>query len=165
MRQDWLKKVASEHNWTYGVEVGVYSAKHMEKMLAANSQLYLIGVDLWEPYNEIGPHGTFVEHSDMETKRQQAESRLRPFNGRYDLWQMDSRDAANEIEDHSLDFVMIDADHRYENVKADIEAWKPKVRPGGMLVGDDLYWAEVVQAACDALGDFCVSERAWYVWL
>jgi predicted O-methyltransferase YrrM len=36
-----------------------------------------------------------------------------------------------------LDFVFIDADHSYEGCKADIEAWFPKVKPGGLLSGHD----------------------------
>ncbi len=36
-----------------------------------------------------------------------------------------------------FDFVYIDADHSYEAVKADIEAWWPKVRMGGVLAGHD----------------------------
>lgn len=43
--------------------------------------------------------------------------------------------AAAEFADESLDWVYVDADHRYEAVKADVAAWWPKVRPGGLLGG------------------------------
>ena len=33
--------------------------------------------------------------------------------------------------------VYIDADHSYEAVKADIDAWMPHVRDGGILAGHD----------------------------
>lgn len=46
--------------------------------------------------------------------------------------------AAARFPDHGLDFVMIDADHSYEAVLRDIRAWWPKMRPGGLLTGDDL---------------------------
>lgn len=36
------------------------------------------------------------------------------------------------------DVVFIDGDHRYDAVAADIAAWLPKVRPGGVLCGHDL---------------------------
>ncbi len=35
------------------------------------------------------------------------------------------------------DFVFIDANHTYEAVHGDITAWYPKVRPGGVMAGDD----------------------------
>ena len=38
---------------------------------------------------------------------------------------------------HSLDLVFIDGDHSYDAVVDDIEAWEPKVRPGGVLGGHD----------------------------
>jgi predicted O-methyltransferase YrrM len=36
-----------------------------------------------------------------------------------------------------IDWLYIDADHRYEAVVADLEAWVPHVKPGGMILGDD----------------------------
>jgi len=49
----------------------------------------------------------------------------------------DSLKAAEQFEDNSLDWVYIDADHRYESVKKDLEAWWPKVREGGIMSGHD----------------------------
>lgn len=46
--------------------------------------------------------------------------------------------AAAHWPDRSIDYVMIDADHAYEAVRRDIQAWWPKIRAGGLLTGDDL---------------------------
>ena len=42
----------------------------------------------------------------------------------------------------------IDAGHEYEHVTADLKAWWPVLKPGGMMFGDDyhLQWIGVVRA-------------------
>jgi glycosyltransferase involved in cell wall biosynthesis len=37
----------------------------------------------------------------------------------------------------SVDFCFIDGDHAYESVRADLNAWWPKIRPGGTMAGHD----------------------------
>ena len=48
-----------------------------------------------------------------------------------------SVDAAKRFADKSVDFVFIDADHSAKAVYEDLQAWVPKVRPGGVLAGHD----------------------------
>jgi predicted O-methyltransferase YrrM len=36
-----------------------------------------------------------------------------------------------------IDFLYVDAGHSYEAVKADLDAWAPFVKPGGLIAGDD----------------------------
>ena len=50
---------------------------------------------------------------------------------------MTSLQAADLIDDASLDFVYIDGRHDYESVLADLESWWPKLRPGGIFAGHD----------------------------
>ena len=45
--------------------------------------------------------------------------------------------AARCFLDGELDFVFIDGEHSYEAARLDIEAWWPKVRSGGLLMGHD----------------------------
>lgn len=37
----------------------------------------------------------------------------------------------------NIDFLYVDADHSYHGCSADLEAWVPLVKPGGLIAGDD----------------------------
>ncbi len=50
---------------------------------------------------------------------------------------MDSAIAAKILGDEVADMIFIDADHRYDSAKQDIDLWWPKVKPGGILCGHD----------------------------
>jgi hypothetical protein len=77
----------------------------------------------------------------------------------------DSLSASRLFSDASLEWVHLDARHDYASVKADIEAWLPKVRAGGWLSGDDYNqekWPEVVKAVSDTLpGAKSWSNQQW----
>jgi len=45
--------------------------------------------------------------------------------------------AALERNDRSRDFIFVDADHSYEGCLADMRAWWPKLKPGGIFAGHD----------------------------
>lgn len=62
--------------------------------------------------------------------------------------------AARLFSDGSVDFAFVDGDHRPESVRADIEAWWPKVKPGGVLAGHDYdhHWPELKAAVTDHFG-------------
>lgn len=64
----------------------------------------------------------------------------------FNIIEGDSAQSAAEFADKSLAFVWIDAAHDYESVKRDITAWKPKVKPDGILAGHDAQWHEVERA-------------------
>jgi hypothetical protein len=53
-----------------------------------------------------------------------------------------SCDVALAFQDGYFDWVYIDGDHSYKAVLSDLEAWYPKVRPGGYLALDDLDWTD-----------------------
>jgi hypothetical protein len=56
-------------------------------------------------------------------------------------------DFMNRLDDKGrFDLIMIDAGHLYSEIKADAEAWKDKVKPGGYILFhdyDSVHWADV----------------------
>ena len=63
-------------------------------------------------------------------------------------WEVSSR-----FEDNSVDFIFIDADHRYQSVKKDIESWYPKLKVGGIMAGHDYEFEEYDEKFIDVDGD------------
>ena len=79
----------------------------------------------------------------------------------------DSISASKCFEDEFFDIVYIDGSHEYEHVKADIEAWLPKVRKGGYICGDDYSpgWQGVVKAVDEHFRDQVntAETNQWFV--
>ncbi len=48
-----------------------------------------------------------------------------------------STEAAADFADESADLIFIDGDHSFEACYADLKAWYPKLKPGGILIGHD----------------------------
>eukprot|EP00927_Polykrikos_kofoidii_P022625 TRINITY_DN21060_c0_g1_i1.p1 TRINITY_DN21060_c0_g1~~TRINITY_DN21060_c0_g1_i1.p1 ORF type:complete len:529 (+),score=77.66 TRINITY_DN21060_c0_g1_i1:184-1587(+) len=109
------------------VEVGVNNGATSEYLLERFRFLQFDGVD---PY--VG--GVGVEYA-----RALAERRFARFAPVARLRRLPSVVAAARFPLQSLDLVFIDGDHRREAVAIDIRAWLPRVRPGGLLVGHDIF--------------------------
>jgi predicted O-methyltransferase YrrM len=107
--------------WTKGAELGVDKGILFGMLLRHVPDLHLIGVDLFP--DRLRSFRAF-----------EYEYQFAPYAR---LIVGDTAEAAREIEEGSLDFVFIDADHTYEAVRKDIDAWRSKVRPGGWLGGHD----------------------------
>jgi tetratricopeptide (TPR) repeat protein/predicted O-methyltransferase YrrM len=69
--------------------------------------------------------------------------------------------ASNDVESESLAFCFIDASHDYNSVKSDILVWLPKVRKDGILAGHDVQWAPVQKAVQDYLPDAKIVPPVW----
>lgn len=136
MRWDALAGIVKQNGYTKGVEIGCGKGLNAHRLLSLCRNLHLIGVDYWPPDypNSDGtPRGPRISRT-IEAKYH---DRMKEFAERVTLMRMPSLEAARQFDEGSLDFVFIDGDHSYEGCKADIEAWSPKVRKGGLIAGHD----------------------------
>jgi predicted O-methyltransferase YrrM len=65
-----------------------------------------------------------------------------------------SVEASKLYQNASLDFILIDGSHEYEDVIDDINCWLPKLKPGCLIAGDDYEWPGVKRAVHELLPDF-----------
>lgn len=72
-----------------------------------------------------------------------------------------SVDASKLYEDGSLDFIFIDASHDYDNVRADVLAWLPKLKPDGIIAGHDYTSYEGVKRAVDEIIPIEMVGTSW----
>jgi hypothetical protein len=120
------------------VEIGAWQGRSISyaviQSLTMNKNIQFHVVDIWRLAEKHHRPGLESDHDLYEAFLRNTASIQDQF-----VIHRKSRDvAAADFEDQSLDFVMIDADHSYEAVARDIRAWWPKMRPGALMVGDDL---------------------------
>lgn len=60
-----------------------------------------------------------------------------------EVFDMTTLQAAEQIEDESIDICFIDANHIYPHPKNDILAYTPKIKSGGILCGHDVKWGHI----------------------
>lgn len=151
-----LSLLCRELGFTRGAEIGVWRGKWSAHLCKDNPSLEMLCVDLWSTYD------TYEDSRNDKAKLTEAFAEatavLAPY--RCTLIREASVKAAKHIPDGSLDFVYIDANHGEAFVRADLEAWVPKVRSGGIVSGHDyIYRAEKPHIQVKAAVDTFIAER------
>jgi SAM-dependent methyltransferase len=150
-----------------GAEIGVWKGDFSAELLrvARPKRLYL--VDPWHyetaPGYEAALYGggDATSQDDMDAihdaVRQRFASEL--ADGRVEVLRSGAGELAASLPDASLDWVYIDGNHLHQHVLADLTVLYPKVRPGGLLCGDDYgdpgWWEDGVTTA---VADFVCSH-------
>lgn len=159
------------------VEVGVQSGVHASAFLSRWKGQRLRLVDTWgaSPNERVADAESVegklfyvdIANTDGANTRQRhrarCEERLEAElrSGRAEIVHEDSVAAAARIPDRELDFVYLDARHDFEGVVADVHAWWPKVRIGGIFAGHDFvdgefpegdfFWISALRAVLPSL--------------
>ena len=124
-------ETVKRHSGGVIVELGTHLGRSMSYILehcrATNSKLY--AVDLWvdmPQYVKTERYGLFLEN----LKKMNATDYVK-------VLRMDSSEAARNFQDNSVDVVFIDTLHTYEVTKSELDAWWPKLKIGGEMLGHD----------------------------
>ncbi|MEM7240846.1 MAG: class I SAM-dependent methyltransferase [Pseudomonadota bacterium] len=126
-----------------GVEIGVFLG-HFSKLALKHfkpvefhlvdpwDKLYPENYPNWGAYTFFGRLPAKVAREFSEEFAQNEADCVRIFHGySYEFYET--------IPDRSLDWIYIDGNHRYENVIRDLRGAFPKMKPDGVVIGDD-YW-------------------------
>jgi hypothetical protein len=148
-----------------GAELGVSHGRFTSYLCSAMPDMHMTAVDLWQTMPDTGAPGseTYAERPHDEVYRRFVAHCDKHFPGRVTVIRSDTVEAAQWVEDGSLDFVFIDADHTYEGCKRDICAWLPKVRKGGLISGHDYNWPSVRQAVDEFFIPSVAGDNVWFV--
>jgi len=142
------------------VEVGSWLGRSSSFLLDNKKDTQTVTcVDTWKgSVNELATNHKLATQTDIfEIFKQNLGDRD------YTAIRLPSVEAAEQFEDGSLDVVFIDAEHTYEAVKADIAAWRPKVKKGGYLAGHDYnrHWIGVVNAVNESFEQELITPGAF----
>jgi hypothetical protein len=172
----WLCEIIQKYKFRIGAEIGSGKGRTAVFLLENNPCLKLIEI-AWFPNEHINirytkkdgcPQGfrcstgyikrVFYENIDKFVSE-----------GRVRIISKPSHKACDDIDNNSLDFVFIDADHSYEHTLEDIKCWYSKVRDYGLICGHDFTHPKcpgVEQAVNEYFGnDFELGINGiWYSW-
>jgi len=152
-RKLFLEEMVKENGYTKGAELGVQTGVTYFHLIDNCPDLELIGVDTW-----INP----ANQKDYDRCWKYVETMTKD-NPRCKIMKMTTHVASKQIENGSLDFIFIDADHSYRGVKQDIQDWLPKIRKGGTISGHDIGTPSVKKAVVELLGEYKEGiNEVWY---
>jgi len=141
-KRDDLVVLIDELGLKTGAELGVREGAFSAHLLSNSKLNTLYSVDAWcsdESKTKSAFKRCDLADNKIEKWYEEAVRKLAPFGSRSKIVRSLSWEAASQFDDGSLDFVYVDASHKFTGVAMDLAAWWPKVRWGGVFAGHD-YW-------------------------
>lgn len=135
-----------------GVQRGLFSYHNL--LVWPSAEEYVL-VDLWaqqKNYQDDANVDAEVQESIMDF----ALRHLAKFKNKLKICRNFTTSCAENYPDGYFDFVYVDARHDFKGVAADLEAWWPKVRCGGIMAGHDY----VIQRELDRI---TITKQNWTV--
>lgn len=133
----------SEYEDIKWIEIGVRWGRNAKFVL---NNFDITKIHLIDPYCEL-PYLTHIfDAKSVQGYKSKAKLDLGPFEDKCVWYQDYSQNVVDEFEDESIDIIYIDGDHSYEAVLIDLTLFYPKIKEGGLIIGDDYNEGGVKQA-------------------
>jgi len=125
-------------------EIGVWKSTLIKQVLRSCGNIVTAywGVDPWkhfESYEEFEPDMARYSNTNLDgwDSAYLYSCKLMYYFPQLKILRLQSTEAAKLFPPGHFDLVFIDADHRYDGALADVKAWLPLVRKGGIISGHD----------------------------
>lgn len=144
------------------VEIGSYEGG---SILALGLRFVNRDIDFYSVESFMGSMNGTMDGHRLPLRRCFTGSLARFPSLRVKLIPGDAGTAASVFDDASVDLAFIDACHDTWAVLRDIDCWAPKVKPGGILAGDDYGWESVRVAVNERFphANVTPSGTVWWV--
>ncbi len=154
-----------------GIELGVAEGRYSERILRRSKLDYLYSVDMW-----AGDRGHDINQYRTAIKV------LEPHKKRNSILKMRFDEALVLFEDNTFDFIYVDGyAHTGEENGQTFKDWWPKLKPGGLIAGDDYHhhWPAVIEQVnlfvaregldlnvinCEPLDDWASKYPTWFAY-
>jgi SAM-dependent methyltransferase len=142
-------------------EIGVWEGDFSRRMLDRTRPAKLHLIDPWRYEQDItykdslygGQIGGSQAHLDAVYARVCKRFAAEVATGQVLIHRGDSHTVCEQFEDEYFDWIYIDGNHLYEFATRDLRMYHRKVKPGGLLTGDDYaeggWWQGGVKKAVD----------------
>ena len=153
------------------VEVGTWLGKSTNylasKIKESKKNINFITIDTFKGTDDEELHQNIVGSFNGDVFYEFIDNTVLSNNyGSFNIIKDTSHNAANQFSNGSIDYIMLDAGHSYEDVTDDIKIWYNKIKPGGCISGDDYggsFFPGVTQAADEYFyKQFNRGFRNWY---
>lgn len=126
----WNEVLGKTDKIICGVEIGCLFGDSANVILKTSPYVNLISIDPFIP-DSMEP-SLVGSYEDSLLKNQEFLA-----SGRFTIFKDYSWNKVDVFSDDKLDFLFLDGDHRYNNVKRDYFEWEPKLKVGGLLFMHD----------------------------
>jgi hypothetical protein len=144
-----------------GAEIGVWKGDFSKLLLSRVRPAELDLVDPWAHVTDAAYSDAWygkADQDEMDAMHRGVVAALGSYPGVV-IHREPSVRAAQRFEDAHFDWLYIDGDHTYEAVKADLHAWVPKVKAGGLVICDDYIEGQWFKGGVKRAVDEFAAER------